>query len=1015
MDKQIGSQWNKWDLHVHTPHSIEQHYGNPEDTETWDNYLADLEALPKEFKVIGVNDYIFLDGYKRLQQEKIKGRLANIDRLLPVVELRLDKFGGAAEPLSRINFHIIFSDEVSAENIEKQFLMAIRTNYALSNETVWNESLTRESLERLGKLIIDATPAEKSATLKSPLRVAFSNLCLPIEQVTHALGASCFAGNYLTAVGKIEWENLRWDQFAAEKQTLINPRDIVFSAPADPASILRSRDSLKRQQVNSNILDCSDAHHLSSSTEINRIGKCFTWIKADTTFEGLRHALVEYEQRVYIGECPPKLEVVRTEPTRFIQSISIRKKEGVDFSEKWFDQEIPLNVDLVALIGNKGSGKSALTDVAGLLGNSGNEDNYSFLNKDKFRHPTDNKAQHFTASMKWASGSEARKDLTDSARPGELSTVRYIPQSYFEKVCTDVAAGKETEFHRELKSVIFSHVTESFGKTSLDELIAYRTEEIKKAIGIRTAELHELNKKIVASEEALKPENKQILLAQLSAKEGELRALDTAKPADAIEPQTETDPAAITAKANLDKLEKSLAVIEKSIQETEAKLRRNGILQESAKKVLQSLANLKRQIESGCHEIEPLLRDLDIESSAVLKIDIQTAPVQAGLRNLEKESVALRAHIGASDSTGLKLYRANVGKEIAEAKALMGEPAKKYQAALAAIKDWETRRNAIIGNVETAGTTTELKKRIASLGTIPAQLTDGRRKRSECCRGIFQEIVRLKGLYADLYKPVQDFIAAHPLVQNKLQLRFQVRIVDSGFSDRFFDVVAQNVRGSFRNNGPKVVQDILEHTNLDNEDAVIKFVEKVNELLHTDTNAKEPTALAVSTQVKAKKKNPADVVLELYDDIFALSYLRPQFTLMAGDVDISMLSPGERGSLLLVFYLLVDKSKCPIIIDQPEENLDNKTVAELLVPCLWEAKKNRQVIIVTHNPNLAVVADAEQIIIATHKKKEGNEVRYHAGAIENPEINDALLDILEGTEPAFNNRRKKYLVYRRQQ
>jgi hypothetical protein len=492
-----------------------------------------------------------------------------------------------------------------------------------------------------------------------------------------------------------------------------------------------------------------------------------------------------------------------------------------------------------------------------------------------------------------------------------------------------------------------------------------------------------------------------------------LRALDAAKPADAVEPQAETDPGAVAAKAKLDELEKRLAGIEQSIQDAEVKLRRNGVLQESAKKVLQSLANLKRQIDTGCREIEPLLRDLGIEPSIVLNIEVQTEPVQSGLKKLEDEAAALRMQLNAPDSTGLEVDRANVGREIAEAKALMGEPAKKYQAALAAIKDWDARRNAIIGTAETAGTITELKKRIADVDAVPAQLTDALRKRSECSRGIFQEIARLKGLYADLYRPVQDFIAAHPLVQNKLQLRFQVRMVDSGFSDGFFEFVAQNVRGSFRGNGTKVIQDLLEHANLDSEDDVMRFVEKVNELLHTDGNAKETAALAVSTQVKAKKKNPAEVVLELYDYLFALSYLRPQFTLMAGDVDISMLSPGERGSLLLVFYLLVDKSKCPLIIDQPEENLDNKTVAELLVPCLWEAKKNRQVIIVTHNPNLAVVADAEQIIIATHKKKEGNEVRYHAGAIENPEINGALLDILEGTEPAFNNRRRKYLVYRK--
>lgn len=106
---------------------------------------------------------------------------------------------------------------------------------------------------------------------------------------------------------------------------------------------------------------------------------------------------------------------------------------------------------------------------------------------------------------------------------------------------------------------------------------------------------------------------------------------------------------------------------------------------------------------------------------------------------------------------------------------------------------------------------------------------------------------------------------------------------------------------------------------------------------------------------------------------------------------------------------MVDKDDIPLIIDQPEENLDNQTVYELLVPCIKEAKERRQVFIVTHNPNLAVVCDAEQIICASLDKKNKQRVQYLTGAIENPEINKKIVDILEGTRPAFDNRESKYL------
>lgn len=83
-----GSEWRIWDLHVHTPASIKQHYG-PNDEETWERFVSDLEALNPDISVIGVNDYLFLDGYKRLLDYKKKGRLPNIQLLLPVIELRL--------------------------------------------------------------------------------------------------------------------------------------------------------------------------------------------------------------------------------------------------------------------------------------------------------------------------------------------------------------------------------------------------------------------------------------------------------------------------------------------------------------------------------------------------------------------------------------------------------------------------------------------------------------------------------------------------------------------------------------------------------------------------------------------------------------------------------------------------------------------------------------------------------------------------------------------------------------
>lgn len=104
----------------------------------------------------------------------------------------------------------------------------------------------------------------------------------------------------------------------------------------------------------------------------------------------------------------------------------------------------------------------------------------------------------------------------------------------------------------------------------------------------------------------------------------------------------------------------------------------------------------------------------------------------------------------------------------------------------------------------------------------------------------------------------------------------------------------------------------------------------------------------------------------------------------------------------------MDNNDIPLIIDQPEDNLDNNSVANVLVPFIKKAKSKRQIILVTHNPNLAIVADAEQVIYVELDKENNNVFSFKSGAIENPAINKCIVNVLEGAMPAFNKRKQKY-------
>lgn len=121
--------------------------------------------------------------------------------------------------------------------------------------------------------------------------------------------------------------------------------------------------------------------------------------------------------------------------------------------------------------------------------------------------------------------------------------------------------------------------------------------------------------------------------------------------------------------------------------------------------------------------------------------------------------------------------------------------------------------------------------------------------------------------------------------------------------------------------------------------------------------------------------------------------------------DFSQLSLGQQQSVLLALILSSD-SKRPLIIDQPEDNLDSEFIFHTFVPVLRRAKERRQVIIVTHNANIAVLGDAEQLIVFKSNSDQSKIVAR--GSIDDADARDAACKILEGAREAFTRRAKIY-------
>lgn len=219
----------------------------------------------------------------------------------------------------------------------------------------------------------------------------------------------------------------------------------------------------------------------------------------------------------------------------------------------------------------------------------------------------------------------------------------------------------------------------------------------------------------------------------------------------------------------------------------------------------------------------------------------------------------------------------------------------------------------------------------------------------------------------------------------------------------FLDFIDKARTGFFygKEDAIKKFKELLELIDPNDKTSVIDFIEDLTDRLEeNDGNKQNPF-----NQIKSSKN-----LQDLYDYVFGLKYLNEKYELKFANKSIEQLSPGERGAALIVFYLLLDNDDKPLIIDQPEDNLDNQSVYEILVPFIKQAKKKRQLIIVTHNPNLAVVSDAEQVIHVNIDKESNYTFSFSSGSIEEPKINKGIVDILEGTMPAFDKRKIKYLL-----
>ena len=447
-----GSEWRKWDLHLHAPGTKQNdQFKLLDGSDVWDEYCRRLHD--SSVQAFGITDYFSADGYFSARKKYIDRYPDSPKAFFPNIELRTNDVVNAEQ--EEVNIHLIFNPfrHDHADKI-KSFLNSLKTNKTDGSGRpirapelkIENDYAAATTTRAFIQEALEETYGKGADLLDCVLIVtAANNDGIRAERgkkrkllITDELDkfSDAFFGN----AGNVEYF-LKTDR-AEDKGEYTEPKPVLSGC--DAHSLTELDDKLG--QV---VSDATDG-----------IVHGPTWIKADLTFEGLKQIIFEPANRVFIGAEPDIERRARENKTRYIESLHINCVEGYrqDQHGAWFcDEKIVLGKELVAIIGNKGSGKSAVTDIIGLLGNSHNqiskglsgtkpEELFSFLNKEKFLKG--GCAKHFQGELHWYEGEPDRKLLDAQAATHLPEKVEYLPQKYLEKICANIADDEFREIGR---------------------------------------------------------------------------------------------------------------------------------------------------------------------------------------------------------------------------------------------------------------------------------------------------------------------------------------------------------------------------------------------------------------------------------------------------------------------------------------------------------------------------------------------------------------------------------------
>jgi hypothetical protein len=985
-----GAVWHRWDPHIHAPGTIlsDQYKG----ADPWEEFLSRIEQSNPLIKALGITDYYSIALYEQVIEKKRGGRLSSVGLIFPNIEMR---FGIETAKGSAINFHLLFSPEDSDHVARiKRFLWEL--HFQFQGESY---RCAADDLIRLGKAYDPSIKDERKALEAGSIQFKAN-----FDELRTAWKDSAWVQqNTLVAVAGRSADGTAGLQedgsFTALRREIETFAHIIFSAQPQQREFWLGKGTVTAEELSIKWGGRKPCLHGSDAHKNDKVGKPdldrFCWIKGDLTFESLCQACIEPEGRAFVGSEPRRGAL----PSQTIERVEVSNAPWLTTSA------VPLNPGLVAIIGARGSGKTALADLiaAGGYALSPHLNTSSFI-----RRAADHLADSESA-LTWESGETTAIPLRDVAVDELIDSprVQYLSQQFVEQLCS--AEGLEDELLTEIERVIFqSHpVEDRMGASSFRELLDIRSARARSARERQEQALRLASESLTA--ERVRKASLAVLMKQ---REEKSKLIEKDK----------NDRKALTSKGTkerVQRLEEISSAVDDSrrrVEEIKARHRALLLLQDAVKDIRANSAPThlkglrKTYAEAALTEAQwksfqlVFAGDVDIILTAEIKAAADRTKMLSGPTKGEIEP-----DITAPPSTAPYIQQTAdlsnqtlslLEKELTRLRRLVGidsENAKKL-----------TKLSEKIAKDESA--LAKLDKEIELARQADARIKELVVDRKNAYAGVFDAIIEEERELSDLYAPLKANLASQGGELSKLSFTVRRSVDVESWATTGESLLDLRKLGPFKGKG--TLRDLANAelapawergTSAEVAEAMARFRDK-----------HEQSLVEHAPVERANRDKFMLWARSISDWLYDTSHVKVSYNLRYDGVAIEQLSPGTRGIVLLLLYVAVDtEDDRPLIIDQPEENLDPKSIYEDLVERFKAARLRRQIIIITHNANLVVNTDADQVIVARcgpHRPGYLPELSYQSGGLENPAIRKEVCEILEGGETAFKERAKRLRV-----